>query len=156
MSAESVHTIPVELFCRANNHTQKRKACNLSFDGLFILGSPCPKDGTEFDITIKTAMQKYPLQLSTYVVSPGSDGFTLCYSSLSEQDRLTLDYIIRPKWDGHSLLEGLLIFSAFEQVTDLAGWLRLTSLIDNQHQSLCAHHSQDNLYKSPVISPAGK
>ncbi len=140
MSAVSVHTIPVELYCPATNHSQKRQACNISLNELFILGNPCPQPGAVFDIVISSARQKTPLRLSTCVARPGKDGFTLCYSCHSEQDRQALENIISPHWDGHNLLDGLLIFSAYEHVEDLAGYLRLTTLIDRHQQTLCTHH----------------
>lgn len=137
MHTGAEHTFLVGLYWPPNNRYEQRKACEVSLTGLFILDNPCPKTGEKIDIAIKTVIQRSPLELSTYVVSSGADGFALRYAGLSGQDRQTLKKIISPSWDGNNLLEGQLIYSAYEHVTDLAGWLRLTSVIDSQHQSLC-------------------
>jgi hypothetical protein len=61
----------------------------------------------------------------------------LKFNPLDELESLTLENVIWPKWDGRELFEGLLIVAPHENIVDLAGWMRLTSLLCKEYRRLC-------------------
>jgi hypothetical protein len=42
-----------------------------------------------------------------------------------------LEALLQPKWDGGSLLDGVLTIAPWFRQNDLAGWMRLTSIVSD-------------------------
>ena len=130
--------VPVGLYCSDKNRYYRRKIKNISIGGLFVSGTPCGPDIRQLDVVINPAKQaqqscgRYPAQ----VVRSSASGFALKFNPLDELESLTLENVIWPKWDGRELFEGLLIVAPHENIVDLAGWMRLTSVLCKQYRRL--------------------
>ena len=132
-------SVPVGLYC-ADKHTYyRRKISNISVGGLFVSGSPCGRTGTRLEVVVNPINR--PLQPSdryaAQVVRSSISGFALQFNRLNDQKLQALEEVIWPKWDGENMFEGLLIIAAHENIVDLAGWMRLTSILCNQYRRLC-------------------
>jgi hypothetical protein len=129
----------VGLYC-ADKHTYyRRKINNISAGGLFISGSSCGRSGIQLEVVVNPAnpAQETSERYSAEVVRSSVSGFALKFNHLNEQKKRALEDVIWPKWDGEKLFEGLLIVAPHEDIVDLAGWMRLTSLLCNQYRRLC-------------------
>ena len=137
--------IPVGLFCADKNRYYHRKIKDISVGGLFVAGAPCARNGMALDVIVNAARQS-PEQTQRYesqVVRNSAGGFACKFTHLDECKTRTLEDIIWPQWDGENMFEGLLIVAAHEHADDLAGWLRLTSLLCNQYRRCCKGHKYD-------------
>ena len=132
-------SVPVGLYCADKNRYYRRKISNISLGGLFISGASCGRSGIQLGVTVNPvnraleSSDRYPAQLIRRSVS----GFALKFDPLDEQRMRVLEEVIWPKWDGEQLFEGLLIVAPHTDIVDLAGWMRLTSLLCNQYRRLC-------------------
>ena len=131
--------VPVGLYCADKNRYYRRKINNISVGGLFVSGSPCERSGAQLEVIVNPTTQAPQAsdRYTTEVVRSSASGFALKFNHLDEQRELALEDIIWPKWDGEELFEGLLIVAPHEDIVDLAGWMRLTSLLCNQYRRLC-------------------
>ena len=89
---------------------------------------------------VKQAQQssdRFPAQ----VARVATNGFALQFNQLDEYKMRTLEHLIWPKWDGKQLFEGLLIVAPRTDIDDLAGWMRLTSLLCHQYRRLCSKNN---------------
>ena len=139
-------SVPVGLYCADKNRYYRRKINNISVGGLSVSGTPCGRNGTRLEVIINPAnrAQKAFVRYTAEVARTSASGFALKFNHLDEQEKRLLEDIIWPKWNGKELFEGLLIVAPHEDIVDLAGWMRLTSLLCNQYRRLCCknqfHH----------------
>ena len=132
-------SVPVGLYCADKKTYYRRKINNISVGGLFISGTPCGRGGTQLEVIVNPA-ERAPQASDRYgarVVRSSVSGFALKFNHLDEQKKRSLEDIIWPTWDGEKLFEGLLIVARHENIIDLAGWMRLTSLLCHQYRRLC-------------------
>lgn len=132
-------SFPVGLYCADKNRYYLRKIKNISGGGLFVSGSPCELSGVQVEVIINPTKQvpQPSDRYTTEVVRSSASGFALKFNHLDEQRKRALEDIMWPRWDGKELFEGLLIVAPHENIVDLAGWMRLTSLLCNQYRRLC-------------------
>jgi hypothetical protein len=130
----------VGLYCADKNRYYRRKISDISVGGLFVSGSPCGRSGAQLEVMVNPAnrAQQPSDRYTTEVVRSSVSGFALKFDQLDEQKKHALEDLIWPKWDGENMFEGLLIVAPHEDIVDLAGWMRLTSLLCNQYRRLCA------------------
>jgi len=131
--------VPVGLYCADKNRYYRRKINNISVGGLFVSGTPCGRNGSRLEVIINPA-NRAPEASDRYtadVARSSASGFALKFNHLDEQKKRMLEDTIWPEWDGKELFEGLLIVAPHEDIVDLAGWMRLTSLLCNQYRRLC-------------------
>ncbi len=132
-------SVPVGLYCADKNRCYRRKINNISVGGLFVSGSPCGHSGVQLEVIVNPT-ERAPQSSDRYtteVVRSSASGFALKFNHLDERKKRVLEDITWPKWDGEKLFEGLLIVAPHEDIVDLAGWMRLTSLLCNQYRRLC-------------------
>lgn len=136
------YTLHVGLYNAKNNTYQDRKARNLSTNGMLICGSSCGRTGMDIEIHFNTFKYRHgqSLRLPARIVQNNVNGSVVEFTCLDGEAKCFLEHIIFPQWDGEDMYEGLLILAAYEKVTDLAGWLRLTSLIHGEYKRLCRNH----------------
>jgi len=136
----------VGLYCADKNKYYRRKSNNISVGGLYVSGSPCGRGGTQLEVMVNPVnrAQQPSERFAAEVVRSSVSGFALKFNHLDEQKKRALEDVIWPKWDGEELFEGLLIVAPHEDIVDLAGWMRLTSVLCNQYRRLCCknhiHH----------------
>lgn len=132
-------SVPVGLYCADKNTYYRRKIGNISVGGLFVAGSSCGRIGVQLEVIVNPANQALEPseRYAAAVVRSSASGFALKFNHLDEQKKRSLEDVIWPKWDGEKLFEGLLIIAPHENIDDLAGWMRLTSLLCNQYRRLC-------------------
>ena len=148
-SSVANHTISVGLYCSHKNSYQNKKACNLTTTDLLICGNTCGNTGMEFEIIFNPICHRHgpSLRLPAQIARNTIDGTVFEFTRMGEQDKHMLEDIIWPKWDGLDMFEGLLVLAAYEDATDLAGWLKLTSLVNKEYKQLCCTHRFDHKSK---------
>jgi hypothetical protein len=137
-------SVAVNLFCPEQNTYHKRTTSDISPCGLFVSGSPCGHAGREFDVTLECP-ENEPLCFRAQVARTSSHGFGMRLTDISPGHRERLERLVEPDWDGEDIFEGLLIFASREHVVDLAGWLRLTSLVCREYRRCAQLHSRSRL-----------
>jgi len=142
-------SVPVQLYCNRRNSYHNRKTGNISPGGLFINGSPCGSMGSEFDIFMECVETDDPLRVRAQITRVAHNGFGMQFTGIDSCQIRLLEKVIQPDWDGRDPFEGLLIFAAREEVTDLADWLRLTSLVCNQYQRFALSQSRSGKHLHP-------
>jgi len=132
-------SVPVGLYCADKNKYYRRKINNISVGGLFVSGTPCARNGTRLEVIVNPARraQEASDRFTAEVVRSSASGFALKFNHLDKRKIRMLDDIIWPEWDGEELFESLLIVARHEDIVDLAGWMRLTSVLCNQYRRLC-------------------
>jgi hypothetical protein len=132
-------SVPVGLYCADKKRYYRRKINNISVGGLFVSGSPCGRTGTQLEVIVNPvnrALQPSD-RYTARIVRSSVSGFAMQFSHLDAQKTGALEEVIWPKWDGENMFEGLLIIAPHEDIVDLAGWMRLTSILCNQYRRLC-------------------
>jgi hypothetical protein len=141
-------SVPVGLYCASQNTYYRRKISNISVGGLFVSGTPCGRHGSQLEVIVNPVNRELRPsdRYRAQVVRSSLSGFALRFNDLDEEKRRSLDEVIWPKWDGEKLFEGLLIIALHEDIADLAGWMRLTSILCNQYRRLCGKNHRYRLH----------
>jgi len=139
-------SIPVSLYSRERHGILQRRSANISLGGLFVSGSPCGCCGSCLEVMVDIiGMKDVATQaLIGEVVRLTSSGFALRFRNPVESQRRMLERLLWPRWDGANLFEGMLLLTMREEVTDLASWMRLTSLLCGPYKRLCCMHATRN------------
>ncbi|GEM_PF-1248686 len=143
-------SVPVELHCTRRDRYHSRKTGDISPGGLFISGSPCGATGSEFEVLVPCEGSGDPLCLNARIARVAPDGFGMQFTGASPGQLRLLEQVIQPNWDGKDPFEGLMIFAAREPVVDLAGWLRLTSLVCGEYQRCALAHARSGARLEPT------
>ena len=80
------------------------------------------------------------LHLNARVVRTENHGLACEFVDNSPASLEVLDALLTPTWDGENLLDGVMRFAPWGRHDDLAGWMRLTSLVSDW-QRLGRQHS---------------
>lgn len=121
------------LFSETDQHPQHCFSRDIGYDGLFAEGTQNLKEGDALRIVIDIGNGE-GLHLDGRVSHITSDGAECEFAGNSPATLEVLDALLSPKWDGKNLLDGVITFAPWYHNTNLASWMRLTSLVsDWQH-----------------------
>jgi len=132
--------LKIELVCPDQNNSDHRLTTNVSLGGIYVAGSPCGNIGTPLAVVITPIHrpQECSAPFPSTVVRSTPGGFALRFDSMSQQQADELQCMIRPRWDGENIFEGLLIAASQENVTELSDCLRLSSVVCDRFRRQCS------------------
>jgi len=120
--------IQVDVRCPAVNLQKQCCAYHVGMDRVFLEDVPPLAKGAEVEVRFP-GDRTDPLRLTCTVEEALGDLAFLRFPDLQDADKVKLEALICPNWDGVDLLEGLLILSRRLPATNLQDWLRITSIL---------------------------
>ncbi|MBK1723107.1 hypothetical protein [Thiocystis violacea] len=98
-------------------------------DGLLVRGGPRLPSGCHVELTL---MGDRRGALTIQCVAAGQIGAdqVLNYEHLGFDERVSLEELIRPQWDGVDLFDGLMTMASLYGATSLKDWLCMTTLLE--------------------------
>ncbi|MCB1802967.1 MAG: PilZ domain-containing protein [Gammaproteobacteria bacterium] len=127
------YRLGVDLFREADNQPQHCETRDIGFGGLYAIGA----NGLAADQEVRLAIGREKgggLHLDAHVVRIGHDGAAFEFSGNSPASLEVLHTLLTPSWDGRNLLDGVVQMAPWYREDDLAGWMRLTSLVSDWHR----------------------
>ncbi len=136
-------SLPVGMFATGQQVIIKRQTGDISTGGLYVQGGAWGRTGTELQIVIDPdgLSGDHSAPMTGEIVRQGANGFAVRFKYLGEAHVRQLEDLIWPEWNGENLFEGMMIVVTREQVTDLATWMHLTSILCSHYKRLCAFKS---------------
>ena len=106
---------------------------DICIDGLFATGVQGLAVGQVVHLTIGGDGGER-IDLDARVVGLGSDGADFEFVGVGTQQHEALRRMLTPSWSGTYLLDGVVRMAPWYRENNLAGWLRLTSLVSDWHR----------------------
>lgn len=124
------YRLAVDVFC--GNETTRRQCHtqDIGIGGLFAIGGQCLEKGDDVQVELGPA-GRGTLHLDGRVARVDVTGAGLEFVGNSAATIEVLKALIEPKWDGQNLLDGIVTIAPWYRQNDLAGWMRLTSLVSD-------------------------
>jgi len=144
------YRLVVDLYCAERDQHRKCRVSNIGLDGMFVVGLPCFRHDQRVRATFGRS-EGGALSLPCRVDQITLDGADLKFDNPSPQQIEELREVIYPHWNGHDLLEGVLILSNWVEADDFAGWLRLLTLV--QHWQRSTVGARTEFSRSRIASP---
>ncbi len=109
-------------------------------DGLLVKGGPMLPAGSEVELTLFSDHRE---TLSIRCIVDGHQGGEqrLRYHQINFDQRVRLEDLTRPHWDGADLLDGLMTMACLYGATTLKDWLCMTSLLQQLQPRLLNRQS---------------
>lgn len=137
-------SVPVGMFSAGQPEIVKRQTADISTGGLYARGGSWGRTGQEVDVIIDPdgmgGTSSTPIRGE--IVRQGASGFAVRFKYLGEAHIRQLEELIWPEWNGENLFEGMMILIMREQVTDLASWMHLTTILCSHYKRLCSMRTQ--------------
>ncbi|MCB1774152.1 MAG: PilZ domain-containing protein [Gammaproteobacteria bacterium] len=131
------YRLAVDVFC--GNETTRRQCHtqDIGLGGLFAVGGQCLQREDEVQVELGPPGPG-TLHLTGRVARVNANGAGVQFVGNSAATIEVLTALIEPKWDGQNLLDGIISIAPWYRQNDLAGWMRLTSLVSDW-QKLTQH-----------------
>ena len=121
--------LAVDVLCdRPNGRWRRSTTRDIGIGGAYAGGGLCLKPGEPIRVTLGRRNEG-ALQLRGRVARIDSGGAGLHFVDNSPGVVEMLTELLTPDWDGHDLLEGVMKIAPWYLGDDLAGWMRLASLV---------------------------
>ena len=123
--------LTVDLFRPTDTAPQHCLTRDIGFGGLYALGAQNLTPDQSVRVAIGTGGG---LHLDGRITRIGSDGAACEFVGNSPASLEVLSTLLTPNWDGENLLEGIVAMAPWYRENNLAGWMRLTSLVTDWHR----------------------
>lgn len=135
--------LPVGMFAAGQPDIVKRHTGDISTGGLYVKGASWGRTGMDIEIVIDPdgVGGSSAKPITGEIVRQGANGFAVRFKYLGAEHIRQLEELIWPEWNGENLFDGMMILIMREQVTDLASWMRLTSILCRYYKRLCSSRS---------------
>ena len=134
LEARSHHRVnfrlPVSLFKQSAAEAQACFSHDIAYGGLFAEGARAFALGEPVHVVIAPDTGD-PLHLDGRVARRCSNGVGCQFVGNSPASMEVLEALLSPTWDGENLLDGVVRFAPWYRESDLAGWMRLTSMVSD-------------------------
>jgi hypothetical protein len=120
----------VELFGAADRQPEHCISSNISLGGMFADGMASFFKGEPVRVVLG-ADRSERLHLDARVARTNASGLACEFVGNSPASMEVLEALLTPTWDGENLLDGVMRFAPWQQDQELAGWMRLTSLVSD-------------------------
>lgn len=120
--------LPVDIFAESESGRCRCTIRDVSYSGLFATGTSNLRPGDRGRLAVGPH-ESGALHLDAKVARVTSDGVAFEFEGNSPATMEVLDTLINPYWDGVDLLQGVITAGTRYGSRDLAGWMRLTSLV---------------------------
>ena len=124
------HRLAVDLYCGHDAKLRHTHTYDIGLSGMFAVGVLCVRPGDEVRVSLGHK-EAGALQLGARVSRVSLDGAGLEFVGNSPMAIELLRELLTPDWDGHDLLEGVMKIAPWYRGKDLAGWMRLTSMVSD-------------------------
>lgn len=125
----------VDLYCPEKDQHRVCRTGDVNLEGLFIVGLPCLRMGTEVVVTFGEVAPG-ALHMPCIVDLVTLDGAHLAYHNPDPATIEELREILWPRWNRADLLQGVLILSQWSHADSLSEWMRLTTIASDYHRSM--------------------
>lgn len=122
--------LPVNLFKQSATESQVCLSRDIGYGGLYAEGAQAFEQGESLRLVIAPDSGD-ALHLDGRVVRRSSSGIGCEFVGNSPASMEVLQALLSPTWDGENLLDGVVSFAPWYRDNDLAGWMRLTSLVSD-------------------------
>jgi hypothetical protein len=126
--------LPVDVFAESEAGRCRCVIKDVSYNGLFAIGSGNLRPGDAVRLAIGPR-DGDTLHLDARVARVTSSGVAFTFVGNSPATMEVLDALLNPYWDGVDLLQGVITAGTRYGSRDLAGWMRLTSLVSEWRQT---------------------
>lgn len=124
------YRLAVDLYCADDGTQHHCYTQNIGLGGMYALGLLGVRPGASARVSFGREDQG-ALQILGLVTRVGADGAGLAFSGNVPTAINTLDELLQPDWDGENLLEGVMRIAPWYRNNDLAGWMRLTTMVSD-------------------------
>lgn len=132
-----VYAVPARLACRSWHGSTNCRIRDIGMGGLYALSpSRAPVD-TQVELLFRVGADD--LVVSGRVQRSDLDGVAIKFDSLSAAQSAVLEQLIWPDWDGHNLMEGVLLLAAFSEIRELKDLMHLTTIVEEYGRRDLAH-----------------
>lgn len=107
--------------------TRRCQISNLCTGGMFVNGAGWMPPGEALRVTLD-APNDSSLVMDARVIHHRDDGVGVAFEHLSSEHKTLLGNMLTPSWSGDTLLDAVVGMAPWSRQTNLAGWMRLTSL----------------------------
>ena len=128
VNPRAAYHLAVDLYCGTETTPRRCQASDISSSGLFAATGHVMKPGQSVSVAIGDG-GRTALHLNGVVrrVAPGGVG--IAFTDNSPASLEVLEAMLTPRWGGTDLLAGVIELGRWDRTNNLAGWLRLTSLV---------------------------
>lgn len=123
----------VDLFRPQDANPQRCHTRDIAYGGLFAVGARDMAPGQTVRLAVGSD-NGGGLHLDGRVVRVGGNGAGFQFVGNSPASLEVLRTMLTPNWDGENLLEGVVRMAPWYRESNLAGWMRLTSLVSDWHR----------------------
>lgn len=124
------YRLAVDLFCNEDPGGRQCHTRDIGLGGMFAEGGDCLKRNEAVRLELGPT-GRGRLHLGARVNRVSTSGAALEFVDNSPATLEVLDALLQPKWDGGNLLDGVITIAPWYRQTDLAGWMRLTSIVSD-------------------------
>lgn len=125
------YRLAVDVYCDSEAKRQRCFTRDLGIGGLFAVGSECLRPDDPISVELAPA-GRGALHVEGRIARVTSEGAGVAFSGNSPATIEVLQALLEPEWDGGSLLDGVITIAPwYQRSDDLAGWMRLTSIVSD-------------------------
>ena len=111
------------------------RTLDIGLGGLFLTGAPSLRPEQPLSVTFgRRERESEQLQMNARIVRVTAEGAGCAFAEHGQQTMLMLKALLTPDWDGKNLLDGVMKIAPWYHGTDLAAWMRLTSIVSDWHR----------------------
>lgn len=107
---------------------------DVGMKGIFLRNAPGHPVGSKCTVVIHDKTE--PLKLDARVTHVNSEGLGLTFTDTHMNECLRLKHLVKPSWNGESLLDGFLMACRYIRPRSLGDSLSLTSLLSSRPANL--------------------
>jgi hypothetical protein len=126
----AAYRLAVDLYCGEDETWHHCHTANIGRGGLFAIGVLCLRPGDNVRVSLGRR-QRGALQLHSQVARVSQVGAGLAFGGNGQAKMEMLAELLSPDWDGENLLEGVIKIGPWYRDEDLAGWMRMTSMLSD-------------------------
>jgi hypothetical protein len=125
------YRLAVEVYC---DNKAKRQRCytrDFGIGGLFAVGGECLRTDDEVSVELGPSRQG-ALHVEGRIARVSTEGAGVEFAGNSPATIEILQALLQPDWEGGNLLDGVITIAPwYQRGDDLAGWMRLTSIVSD-------------------------
>jgi hypothetical protein len=128
--ARIAYRLAVDLFCSEDPGGRQCHTRDIGLGGMFAIGGECLRRDEAVWLELgPPGRGRLHLGARVSRVTPSGAALELIDNSPATLE--VLEALLQPKWDGGSLLDGVVTIAPWFRQNDLAGWMRLTSIVSD-------------------------
>ena len=149
----AAYRLAVDLYCGQDEEWHHCHTSNIGLGGLFAIGVSCLRPGDHVRVSLGRR-QRGALQLDSQVARVSQVGAGLAFGGNGQTKMEMLAQLLSPDWDGENLLEGMIKIGPWYRDEDLAGWMRMMSMLSDWQRlmQIARHEFQDSVRSGPKDS----